>query len=76
MITPVEIDKNLVGPGHPCFIMAEAGINHNGNMDQARKLIDVAAQAGADYVKFQTFKAGKLACFQEKTKTGSFADFV
>lgn len=42
------------------FIIAEAGVNHNGDMDIARKLIDAAATAGADAVKFQTFKADKI----------------
>ncbi|TKC05258.1 N-acetylneuraminate synthase [Pedobacter frigoris] len=41
-------------------IIAEAGVNHNGNLDNAFKLIDVAVAAGVDYVKFQTFKADKL----------------
>jgi len=45
----------------PTLIIAEAGVNHNGDMALARQLIDVAADAGADYVKFQTFKAGELA---------------
>jgi N,N'-diacetyllegionaminate synthase len=42
------------------IIIAEAGVNHNGNLDNAKKLILAAANAGADYVKFQTFKADKL----------------
>jgi len=42
------------------FIIAEAGVNHNGSLDLAKKLIDVAVDAGADAVKFQTFKADKL----------------
>lgn len=42
------------------IIIAEAGVNHNGNLTLAKKLIDAAADAGADYVKFQTFKADKL----------------
>ena len=42
-------------------IIAEAGVNHNGNLDLAKQLIEVAALAGADYVKFQTFKADKIA---------------
>lgn len=42
------------------FIIAEAGVNHNGSLDLAKKLIDVAVEAGADAVKFQTFKAEKL----------------
>lgn len=43
-----------------CIIIAEAGVNHNGDIALARKLVDEAAAAGADYVKFQTFKAEKL----------------
>ncbi len=42
------------------FIIAEAGVNHNGSLDICKKLIDVSVKAGADAVKFQTFKAGKL----------------
>lgn len=42
------------------FIIAEAGVNHNGSIETAKKLVDVAAQAGADAVKFQTFKADNL----------------
>jgi N,N'-diacetyllegionaminate synthase len=42
------------------FIIAEAGVNHNGSIDLAKKLIDVASNAGADAVKFQTFKANNL----------------
>ena len=42
------------------IIIAEAGVNHNGDIKTAKKLIDVAAEAGVDYVKFQTFKADKL----------------
>jgi N-acetylneuraminate synthase len=43
------------------LVIAEAGVNHNGDLDMARRLVDVAAEAGADIVKFQTFKADKLA---------------
>ena len=42
------------------LIIAEAGVNHNGSIKTARKMIDIAAEAGADYVKFQTFKAETL----------------
>ena len=43
------------------LIIAEAGVNHNGDLELAKRLIDVAAQAGADLVKFQTFTADRLA---------------
>jgi N,N'-diacetyllegionaminate synthase len=46
-----------IGEGNPAFIVAEAGINHNGSIDSAMAMIGVAKQAGADAVKFQTFKA-------------------
>ena len=42
------------------IIIAEAGVNHNGDINKAKKLIEIAAKSGADYVKFQTFKAEKL----------------
>lgn len=44
-----------------CLIIAEAGVNHNGDMTTALQLVDRAAEAGADFVKFQTFRAGDLA---------------
>ena len=49
------------------FILAEAGVNHNGSLDLALQLVDVAAHAGADAVKFQTFKADQVAT-QQATK--------
>lgn len=52
------------------FIIAEAGVNHNGSLDLAKKLIAVAVDAGVDAVKFQTFKADKLV-----SKTAQKADY-
>ena len=56
----IKIGDQLIGDEEPCFIIAEAGSNHNGSLEQAKKLIDVAAEAGADAVKFQIFKAENL----------------
>jgi sialic acid synthase SpsE len=56
----ISIGNKNVGPGFPCFIIAEAGSNHNGNFEQAIKLIDIAKNAGCDAVKFQTFTANKM----------------
>jgi sialic acid synthase SpsE len=50
----IKIGGRDVGPGAPCFIIAEAGINHNGDTALAAQLVDAAAQAGADAIKFQT----------------------
>jgi N,N'-diacetyllegionaminate synthase len=57
----LNIGDRLIGSDQRCFIIAEAGVNHNGSVDAARKLIDAAAAAGASAVKFQTFRADKLA---------------
>lgn len=52
-IKPVAIGANLVGPGQKTYIIAEIGINHNGEVEIAKRLINVAAKAGCDAVKFQ-----------------------
>jgi N,N'-diacetyllegionaminate synthase len=68
--------KRVVGAGHPAFVIAEAGVNHNGELDLAFKLIDAAAAAGADAVKFQTFIASEVITAEaakaeyQKTTTG------
>jgi len=51
----VDIGGGRVGPGHPVLVVAEATINHNGNLDLARQMIEAAARAGADAVKFQAY---------------------
>ena len=70
----IEIAGRRIGPGHPVFIVAEAGVNHNGSLEMAKRLIDEAVKAGVDAIKFQTFKAEKLvsshapkAAYQLKT---------
>lgn len=69
----IFIENKRVGRNTPVFIIAEAGVNHNGKLDLALRLVDEAAKAGADAVKFQTFKAeqvvtekGEMAAYQEK----------
>ena len=49
----VRVGTKLIGPGNPCFVIAEIGINHNGDIELAKKLIAVAVAAGCDAVKFQ-----------------------
>ena len=56
----ILIAQKVVGPGSNVFVIAEIGINHNGNVNQALKMIDEAAESGADAVKFQSFRVDKL----------------
>lgn len=64
MVSRIDIGGRAIGAGCPCFIIAEAGVNHNGEIGLAKRLIDVAAEAGADAVKFQTFKAERIVTEQ------------
>src|SRR3954463_12169652 len=52
--THITIGTREIGQGRPCFVIAEAGINHNGDLSIASELVDAAAEAGADAIKFQT----------------------
>lgn len=49
----IKVGNRLIGDGEPCFVIAEIGINHNGSVDIAKKLIDIASWTGCDAVKFQ-----------------------
>lgn len=73
MKTGLKIGNFEIRENSQVFVIAEAGVNHNGQLDLALKLVDTAAQAGADAVKFQTFKAedvvtedGEMASYQQK----------
>src|SRR2546423_2098131 len=57
----VTIGDRRVGDGQPVLVIAEAGVNHNGDLDLALELVDAAARTGADAVKFQAFKAERVA---------------
>lgn len=56
----IEVSGRLIGDDNPCFLIAEAGVNHNGELGLAYKLIDAAVKVGADAVKFQTFNAENM----------------
>ena len=58
--TSFEIGGKQVGGGAPCYVVAEAGANHNRDLDVARELIDAAADAGCDAVKFQTYSGASI----------------
>jgi N,N'-diacetyllegionaminate synthase len=66
----IRIGNRIIGKDHPCYIIAEAGINHNGDIKLAKKLVKAAAKSGADAVKFQTFSADSIA-----TKTAQKAAY-
>lgn len=61
MVDSIRIGDRAIGGGSPCFVIAEAGVNHNGSVDLACELAALAKEAGADAVKFQTFSADRIA---------------
>jgi N,N'-diacetyllegionaminate synthase len=65
----IRLGDRLIGPNHPPFIIAEAGINHNGEPQKALEMVRVAKAAGADAIKFQTFKADEFVGDPAQTYT-------
>lgn len=59
-VEAIRIGSRVVGPSAPVFIVAEAGVNHNGDVGAAKALIDAGAEAGAEAIKFQSFRAERL----------------
>lgn len=55
-----KIGKKRIGEGEACFIIAEAGSNHNGDICIAKEMIRIAAKVGADYIKFQSWQSKNL----------------
>jgi N,N'-diacetyllegionaminate synthase len=69
MANSIRIAGKMIDSQHPCFIIAEGGVNHNGDVDIAKRLIDAAVAAGADAVKYQTFHAENVVtCTAEKAE--------
>lgn len=79
----IRISARKIGDNEPCYIIAEAGVNHNGDINLAKKLIKAAAKSGADAVKFQTFTADSIttktagkAAYQKKTTNASESQYA
>jgi len=70
-MSEIKIADSAIGKKHSCFIIAEAGVNHNGKLKLAKKLVDAAVNAGADAVKFQTFKSEEVVT--DNADTASYA---
>jgi len=70
----VKLGNVEVGPGHPAYIIAEVGSNHNGDMDLCGKLIDAAAECGANAVKFQSWTDKSLIAEEEYERNTTYSD--
>ena len=64
-----KISNINIGINYPPFCIAEVGINHNGDLNIAKKMVDIAKKSGADAVKFQTFKANEICSSEDQTYT-------
>ncbi len=70
----LNVDGRLVGPGEPPYVIAEVGSNHNGDMDLCRRLVDAAADCGADAVKFQSWSKSSLISKAEYARKVHYSD--
>jgi N-acetylneuraminate synthase len=70
----VKVGQYSVGPGHPAYIIAEVGSNHNGDMALCRRLIEAAAEAGAHAVKFQSWNETSLIAEEEYGRNTQYSD--
>jgi N,N'-diacetyllegionaminate synthase len=82
-VNTIQIAGRKIGFGEPTFVIAEAGVNHNGKLLLAKRLVDIACDAGADAVKFQTFRAERLtgpsaekAAYQKRTTPADESQLV
>ena len=78
----IRLGRKMIGDEYPCFVIAEAGVNHNGDTKLAKRLVEVAVEAGTDAIKFQTFRAERLvtpdapkATYQLETTDNSESQF-
>ncbi len=71
----IKVGNRMIGTGHPVFIIAEAGVNHNGDLNLAKKLVDLAVEARVDAVKFQTFIADKFKTGKRKITADVMSHF-
>ena len=71
----VKLNNNIIGSGHDCYIIAEAGLNHNGDVEVAKELIDQAVLSGCSAIKFQSFtKGSRVSKTQKSAKYAEEAD--
>ncbi len=71
-MNPIQIGSRTVGKGFPCLVIAEIGINHNGSVEIAKQLIDVAVEAGCEMVKFQKRTVDVVYSAEELAKPRAF----
>ena len=71
----IKIQDRIIGTGHPCYIIAEISCNHEGDIEEAKRIIDAAVDGGADAVKIQTYTADTITrAFDNKAEDTIWAD--